>query len=94
MRVSDVIKPVRGVHAPYFLCVPEVKDKVRRESHRRCYLPVGEDACWWILYGRADGNARPRSRPDDPLFAATTTLGATTELRRSHSASSSGSCGG
>ena len=43
MRVGDLIRPVPGVHESYFLRVPEIKNKVRMEKHRNCYLPMGKN---------------------------------------------------
>ena len=83
MRVGDVVAPVRGVHASYFLCVPEVKDKVRQERHRRCYLPVGEDICLGGFWMGVLMEMHAKSKPDDPLFAATTALGEPTAVPQS-----------
>ena len=78
MTVGDVIAPVRGVHTSYFLRVPEVKDKVRQERHRRCYLPVGDDVCLGGFWMGVLMEMHSGSRPSDPLFAATTATGEVT----------------
>jgi hypothetical protein len=69
MRVGDVVKPVQGVHDSYFLRVPEIKNKVRMEKHRKCYMPMGDSILlggFWL--DLLMNGVHAESEPHDMLF--------------------------